>query len=322
MAFPAYRFSVAPMMELTDRHCRYFLRLISKRALLYTEMVTADAIIHGDRERHLGFNETEHPIALQLGGSDPKKLTECARIAEDYGYDEVNLNVGCPSDRVQAGRFGLCLMAEPQLVADCVNAMQMACQIPVTVKTRIGVDEQDSFEYLCTFVETVKTSGCQHFIVHARKGWLQGLSPKENRTIPPLDYKRVYQLKATFPELTIAINGGIEDLDSALVHLERVDGAMMGRTAYHQPYSLSEVDQRIFGVSGSPLSRLAIMEDMLPYIEQHLKHGGKLHHITRHLLGLMHGQPNARVWRRHLTTEVLTRPGDIGVVREAMQLLV
>jgi len=236
---PPHRFSVAPMMERTDRHCRYFLRLLSSRALLYTEMVTADAVLHGDRERLLGFDASEHPVALQLGGSDPSKLAEASRIGEEFGYDEINLNIGCPSDRVQSGRFGACLMAEPELVAGCVAAMRAAVSVPVTVKCRIGIDDQDAEESLDKFIDVVADTGCKTFIVHARKAWLQGLSPKENREVPPLDYGRIYRLKARRPDLTIVVNGGIETLPDAKAHLEHVDGVMVGRASYADPYLLA-----------------------------------------------------------------------------------
>jgi len=289
------------MMDWTDRHCRFFHRLLTRHALLYTEMITADAVICGDRERLLGFSTEEHPVALQLGGSNPERLATAARIGAEFGYDEINLNVGCPSDRVQEGRFGACLMAEPELVAECVAAMQATCEVPVTVKCRIGIDDQDSEADLERFISTVAAAGCATFIVHARKAWLQGLSPKENRNVPPLDYNRVYRLKAAHPELTIVINGGIRSLDEAEKHLQHVDGVMLGRAAYQMPYLLAEVDRRIFGSDEPPVSRREVVERLKPYIERHLARGGRLNNITRHILGLYHGEPGARMFRRHLS---------------------
>jgi len=294
------RFSIAPMLDWTDRHYRYFARLMSSQALLYTEMVTTGAILFGKGD-YLEYNEAEHPLALQLGGSDPQALAQCARIAEERGYDEVNLNVGCPSDRVQNGRFGACLMAEPQLVADCVNAMQQQVSIPVTVKTRIGIDEQDSYLFLTDFVGKVSEAGCNTFIIHARKAWLQGLSPKENREIPPLDYPRVYQLKQDFPALNISINGGIKSWDDITQHLQQFDGVMVGREAYQNPYLLAEVDQRLFGMNRALLSRDEVVDAILPYVAQHLQAGGRLNHITRHLTGLYQGVAGGRSWRRYLS---------------------
>ncbi|GGZ05413.1 tRNA-dihydrouridine(20/20a) synthase [Shewanella fodinae] len=288
------------MLDWTDRHYRYFARLMSSQALLYTEMVTTGAILFGKGD-YLEYNEAEHPLALQLGGSDPQALAQCARIAEERGYDEVNLNVGCPSDRVQNGRFGACLMAEPQLVADCVNAMQQQVSIPVTVKTRIGIDEQDSYLFLTDFVGKVSEAGCNTFIIHARKAWLQGLSPKENREIPPLDYPRVYQLKQDFPALNISINGGIKSWDNITQHLQQLDGVMVGREAYQNPYLLAEVDQRLFGMNRALLSRDEVVDAMLPYVAQHLQAGGRLNHITRHLTGLYQGVAGGRSWRRYLS---------------------
>jgi tRNA-dihydrouridine synthase A len=296
------------MLDWTDRHCRYFLRLITHRTLLYTEMVTTGALIHGDRERHLGFDPAEHPVALQLGGSDPESLAACAQLGADRGYDEINLNVGCPSDRVQRGRFGACLMAEPELVAACVAAMVRAVPIPVTVKTRIGVDERDSYEELVHFVRTVADTGCGTFIIHARKAWLSGLSPKENREVPPLRYDIAARIKQDFPGLNIVLNGGIQSLAEARTHLETFDGVMIGRAAYHNPYLLAEAGA-IYGDSLTPPSRRAIAAAMLPYIERHLAEGARLHGITRHMLGLFHGQPGGRIWRRQLG-EAATRSGS------------
>ncbi|MGB0495836.1 MAG: tRNA dihydrouridine(20/20a) synthase DusA [Kangiellaceae bacterium] len=315
------RFSIAPMMDWTDKHCRYFHRLITKQSLLYTEMVTTGAVINGDREKLLSYNPQEHPIALQLGGSDPKALAECARIGEDYGYDEINLNVGCPSDRVQSGRIGACLMAEPNLVAEGVSAMKQACKIPVTVKHRIGIDDQDSYQFLTDFVEAVAKSGCDSFIVHARKAVLSGLSPKQNREIPPLIYERVYQLKKGFPELEICINGGIKTLQETELHLKHVDGVMIGREAYHNPYLLALVDRNVFDSKVEPLTRLEVAEHMLPYIEQHIAGGGKLQHISRHMLGLFHAQPNGKQWRRYISESATKTDADSQVIKEALSLV-
>lgn len=317
-AEPSRRFSVAPMMEWTDRHDRFFLRLISTHALLYTEMVTAPAIIHGIRDYLLGFDPAEHPVAVQLGGSDPKELTEAARIAESYGYDEINLNVGCPSDRVQSGRFGACLMKEPDLVADCIAAMAAAVSVPVTVKCRIGVDDQDPSEALPTLIEKVRDAGCRTIIVHARKAWLEGLSPKENRTVPPLDYDLVYEMKRIYPDLEVCINGGVTTLDETENHLTQVDGVMMGRMAYERPYVLAEVDQRLFGSTKPPRTRHEVMEAFLPYMVRRLEEGVTLHAMTRHILGLFHGMPGARAWRRHISENAYKKGADISVVTEAL----
>jgi len=294
-------FSVAPMLDWTDRHERFFLRLISKNALLYTEMVTTGAIIYGERARFLDFNVEEHPVALQLGGSSPADLAECAKMAEQQGYDEVNLNVGCPSDRVKSGMFGACLMAKPQLVAECVHAMQSVVDIPITVKHRVGIDENDSIEELFEFVEVVAGSGCKTFIVHARKAWLNGLSPKENRDIPPLRYDVVYQLKQSMPQLEIVINGGINDLATAQQQLEHVDGVMMGREAYYNPYILADVDQLFYQSAVAVPSREEIFESFLPYVERELTKGTRLHSMSRHILGLFNGLPGARKWRRYIS---------------------
>jgi tRNA-dihydrouridine synthase A len=313
-------FCVAPMMDWTDRHCRFFHRLLSARALLYTEMVTAQAILHGDRERLLGFSREEHPVALQLGGSDPVKLAEAAAIGEGFGYGEINLNVGCPSDRVQEGSFGACLMAEPELVARCVAAMGDAVRVPVTVKCRIGIDDQDSEADLERFVAAVAGAGCRTFIVHARKAWLQGLSPKENREIPPLDYARVYRLKAAHPELEIILNGGITSLEQTEVHLHHVDGVALGRAAYQNPYLLADVDRRLFGATDDSPARRMVIEQLIPYAEKHLATGGRLNNIARHILGLYHGRPRARIFRRHIA-EQAPRPGaGATVLLEAMRL--
>jgi tRNA-dihydrouridine synthase A len=313
-----HRFCTAPLMDWTDRHCRFFHRLISHHALLYTEMVTTGALIHGNHHRFLQFNPEEHPLAFQLGGSNPRELALCAKMVEDYGYDEVNLNVGCPSDRVQNGRFGACLMLEPELVADCVAAMCAAVSIPVTVKSRIGVDDRDSYEELSVFVEKVAHAGCKTFIVHARKAWLSGLSPKQNREIPPLKYDVVFQLKTDFPQLEIIVNGGIVSLGHAESLLERVDGVMVGREAYQNPYLLAEVDMLIFNAVGPSKSRHEIMALLIPYIEAQLKNGIRLNSITRHILGLFHGEPGARAWRRHLSENATSPDADINVVRGAL----
>lgn len=294
------RLSIAPMMERTDRHCRYFLRLITRHTLLYTEMITTAALLHGDRERLLAFDENEHPLALQLGGSDPVAMAACARMAEENGFDEVNVNVGCPSPRVRSGRIGACLMTEPRLVADCVAAMGDATRLPVTVKTRIGVDEQDSYESLVDFVETVAGAGCETFIVHARKAWLSGLSPRENRSVPPLRHDVVQRLKSDFPHLCVVLNGGVSDLDQARRHLAHVDGVMVGRKAYHNPYMLARADAVVFEDRHPIPDRTAIIERLLPYVERELRSGTRFAHMGRHLMGLYQGVPGARAWRRNL----------------------
>lgn len=310
--------SVAPMMDWTDRHDRYFLRLISRHVLLYTEMVTTGAILHGDRQYLLGYAPQEHPVALQLGGSEPQALAQCARIGEDFGYDEINLNVGCPSDRVQTGRFGACLMAEPDLVADCVAAMRATVTIPVTVKTRLGIDDRDSYEALTHFIGTVASAGCEVFILHARKAWLNGLSPKENREIPPLRYDVVRAIKSDFPHLSISINGGVKSLDEAAAHLDALDGVMIGREAYQNPYLLHAVDQRFYGAAQPPLNRREVLEAYLPYVAQQLGNGLKLNQMTRHILGLYQGLPGARAFRRVLS-EQAHRPGaGLEVIRQAL----
>lgn len=312
------RFSVAPMLDWTDRHYRYFARLMSTETLLYTEMVTTGAILHGKGD-YLAYNNEEHPLALQLGGSNPADLAACAKKAQEYGYDEVNLNVGCPSDRVQNGMFGACLMGEAQLVADCVDAMRQVVDIPVTVKTRIGIDDQDSYEFLTQFIDSVKDVGCDTFIVHARKAWLQGLSPKENREIPPLDYPRVYQLKQDYPDLHISINGGVTSIEQAQEHLKHLDGVMVGREAYQNPYILSRVDNELCGHQLPVLSREEVIGKMLPYIEKHLADGGRLNHITRHIIGLYQGLPGSRAWRRHLSENAHKPGASVQTVLDAMQ---
>ena len=302
------KFSVAPMMDWTDRHCRYLHRLLSRRALLYTEMVTSAAVVHGDRARLLGYDPIEHPVALQLGGADPKELAEAARIGADFGYDEINLNVGCPSDRVQSGRFGACLMAEPSLVADCVSAMKHAVSVPVTVKCRIGIDDQDIEAPLDAFADAMVAAGADALIVHARKAWLKGLSPKENRDIPPLDYDRVYRLADRLAPLPVAINGGITTLDAAEAHLERVAGVMLGRAAYHEPMLLGAVDSRFFGDARAAPELAGLIAGMAAYAEKELAGGTRLNSITRHMLGLANGRPGARRFRQILSVDAC-RPG-------------
>ncbi|HDL6856574.1 TPA: tRNA dihydrouridine(20/20a) synthase DusA [Yersinia enterocolitica] len=319
--YPLQRFSVAPMLDWTDRHCRYFHRLLTKQTLLYTEMVTTGAIIHGKAD-YLAYSEQDHPVALQLGGSDPQALAHCAKLAELRGYNEINLNVGCPSDRVQNGRFGACLMAEASLVADCIKAMRDVVSIPVTVKTRIGIDELDSYEFLCEFVQTVAERGeCDIFTIHARKAWLSGLSPKENREVPPLNYERVYQLKRDFPALTIAINGGVKTLAEAKEHLKHVDGVMMGREAYQNPTILTQVDRELFDPNAPVVDSVKAIETLFPYIEQELSRGAYLGHITRHILGIFQGIPGARQWRRHLSENAHKPGADVSVVEQALALV-
>lgn len=310
------------MMEWTDRHCRFFHRLLTRRALLYTEMITTGAVLHGDRTRLLAFDRAEHPVALQLGGSDPRQLAQCARIAADLGYDEVNLNVGCPSDRVQEGRFGACLMAEPALVGDCVAAMTGSVKIPVTVKCRIGIDEQDPEEALERLTHAVEQAGVAALIVHARKAWLAGLSPRENRDVPPLDYARVYRLKAAHRGLAVVINGGVLDLDQVRTHLAHLDGVMMGRAAYQEPWRLLEVDPLLFGEPARFASPREAAEALIPYLERELARGTRLHAITRHVLGLFRGVPGARAFRRHLATEGVKPGADAHTFRAALALVV
>jgi tRNA-dihydrouridine synthase A len=314
---PRHRFCVAPMMEWTDRHCRYFLRLISKRTLLYTEMVTADAVLHGDRKRLLAFHPAEHPVALQIGGSEPAALAEAARIGGEFGYDEINLNVGCPSDRVQAGRFGACLMAEPELVGDLIAAMGAKSDVPVTVKCRIGIDDQDAEKSLDTFIDAVAEGGCDTFVLHARKAWLEGLSPKENRDVPPIDYDRVYRIKARRPDLTIIVNGGIGTLEEATSHLDHVDGVMLGRAAYQDPYILAEVDRRLFEDDDPQPTRLDVLDAFMPYAEAELARGVRLNQMTRHILGLFHGQPRARAFRRVLAENAHLEGAGLDVLKAA-----
>lgn len=311
------RFSVAPMLDWTDRHYRYMARLLSRTTLLYTEMVTTGAIIHGQAD-YLQFNVEEHPVALQLGGRDPHDLAFCAKLGEQYGYDEINLNVGCPSNRVQSGGIGACLMKEPQQVAACVAAMKAAVDIPVTVKTRLGVDNDDSFEFLCRFIETVHAQGCDTFIVHARKAWLHGLSPKQNREIPPLNYPRVYQLKQLYPQLTLVINGGITSFSEIHTHLTQVDGAMVGREAYRDPWMLAQVDTELFNLAPLIAEREGLIERMLPYIERHLQQGGRLSHCTRHMIGLFQGVPNGKRWRRYLSEHATHPHAGTEVITDAL----
>ena len=296
-----YSVSVAPMMNWTDKHCRYFYRLLSQCTQLYTEMITSKAILKGDKNRLLDYNAVEHPLVLQIGGSNPVEMAKCAVIAKRWGYDEVNINVGCPSDRVMSGSFGACLMREPDLVASCVESMSEACDIPVSVKSRIGIDEMESYEQLSDFVYRIHKKGCQHFIIHARKAWLQGLSPKQNRTIPPLNYPWVYQLKKDFPRLKITINGGINNIKEVLKHLERVDGVMLGRAIYNQPFTLTEIDSHVFGISDAVRSREEIVIEYMKYIETQHKLGVSVRAMTRHIMGLYHGQKNAKMFRRLLS---------------------
>jgi len=317
-ALPGWRFSVAPMMDWTDRHCRAFHRLLTRRARLYTEMVTADAVVFGPRERLIGFDAAEHPVALQLGGAEPKKLAEAARIGAEFGYDEINLNCGCPSDRVQDGRFGACLMREPELVAECVAAMVAEVDVPVTVKCRIGVDEQEPRQALFALVERIAAAGVTGVIVHARKAWLEGLSPKDNRTVPPLDYPLVYALKRERPDLPIAINGGIVSLDAANAHLDRVDGVMIGRAAYQNPELLLKVDPWIFGEPASFVDAFEALDAYEPYVARELAAGTRLADMTRHILGLFAGRPGARLYRQTLST-LAPRPGaGLAALRQAV----
>jgi len=317
----SHRFTVAPMMDWTDRHCRVFHRILTRRARLYTEMVTTGAVIHGDRVRLLGFDASEHPVALQLGGSNPADLATAAKIGEDFGYDEINLNVGCPSDRVKEGRFGACLMAEPDLVADGVAAMKRAVRIPVTVKCRIGIDDQDPETALDRLAQAVVAAGADMLIVHARKAWLNGLSPKENRDIPPLDYDRVYRLKAAMPDVPIVINGGIGSIEDAKRHLDHVDGVMLGRAAYQEPWRLLAVDSDIFDEASPHDDMIAALEAMMPYIAEQLARGTRLHAITRHFVGAFHGIPGARAFRRHLSVHGVKVDAGVDVLRDALALV-
>ena len=320
-AFLQHSVCIAPMLDWSDRHCRYFHRLLSERVILYSEMVTTGALIHGDRHRYLTFNAQEHPIALQLGGSAVKDLAECSKMAEDYGYDEVNLNVGCPSDRVQNGRFGACLMAEPELVAECISVMQQAVNIPVTVKSRIGIDDRDSYQELSHFIRTVAQGGCKTFIIHARKAWLSGLSPKQNREVPPLRYEVVQQIKQDFPHLEIIVNGGVTTLSQTQALLQSVDGVMIGREAYHNPYLLMDVDRDIYQQQSPLKTRHEVALELIPYIQEQLADGVRLHSITRHILGLFHGVQGAKAWRRHLSIFGPKAGADENVVLQALELV-
>ena len=314
------RVSIAPMMDWTDRHCRYFMRLLSPSVFLYTEMVTAAAIHHGDADRFLRFDDTEHPVALQLGGSNPAWMASATRKAAARGFDEININVGCPSDKVQSGQFGACLMAHPQIVSDCYRAMLDETDIPITIKTRIGIDDQDSDEFLGAFIGQLAEAGCRKFVVHARIAILDGLSPKENRTVPPLNYDRVYRLKRDFPELSIVINGGLSDLEQIDNVLQHVDGAMVGRQAYQQPYFLAEIEQHFNGDVATP-SRRNIVEKMLPYIELNVAEGVPLNRITRHMLGLYAGQPGARAWRRYISEHAHIKGAGSEVLVDALNAM-
>ena len=316
---PSFKFCVAPMMDRTDRHCRFFHRLLTRRARLYTEMVTADAVVFGPRDRLLGFDAFEHPLALQLGGADPARLAQAARIGADFGYDEINLNCGCPSDRVQSGRFGACLMREPALVGDCVAAMANTVAIPVTVKCRIGVDAQEPREALFALAANVKAAGAAAIVVHARKAWLEGLSPRDNRDVPPLDYSLVYELKKAHPDLPVAINGGVADLSAARRHLRRVDGVMIGRAAYQTPERLLDVDPLLFGEPAPVADGFAAIEAYIPYVERALAGGARLQDVTRHLLGLFAGRPGARAFRQRLAMLAPARGAGVEVLRDAVR---
>ncbi|OCG69863.1 tRNA dihydrouridine synthase DusA [Gilliamella sp. Occ3-1] len=313
------RFSIAPMLDWTDKHCRYFHRILTKKALLYTEMVTTGAILFGKGD-YLAFNNEEHPLSLQLGGSDPNALAQCAKLAQERGYDEINLNVGCPSDRVQNGMFGACLMGNPNLIADCIAQMQDQVDIPVTVKTRIGIDDCDSYTFLCQFIEKVMPY-TKTFIVHARKAWLSGLSPKENREVPSLDYERVYKLKQDYPNLTIAINGGIKTIDEIKCHLQHVDGVMVGREAYQNPLLLTEIDTQIFGTNAPVIDPLSAIQALYPYIQQQLMQGAQLNHIMRHTLGIFNGRKGARQWRRYLSENAHKKGAGVEVVEQALTFI-
>lgn len=316
-----YQVSVAPMMDWTDRHYRYFMRQITKKTLLYTEMVTTGAILFGDKNKHLEFSDLENPLVLQLGGDNPDQLSECAKIAQNYGYSEVNLNVGCPSERVQQGNFGACLMATPQLVAQCVAKMQSVIEIPVTVKNRIGIDDNDSYENLYNFVKIVSEAGCQRFIIHARKAILKGLSPKENRTIPPLKYDFVYNLKKDFPQLIIEINGGIKTLEEVKDHLKYTDGVMLGRAAYENPYIFSKIDSEIFNENTEIPTRREIIENMIPYLENNLKKDIWINKTLIHILGLFNNQPGSKIWKRYLSENMHKKNSDISILTEAIKLM-
>jgi tRNA-dihydrouridine synthase A len=321
MQYQMHRFCVAPMMDWTDRHCRAFHRGLTRRARLYTEMLTAEAVIHGDRQRLLGFSPAEHPVALQLGGSQADGLARAAAIGASFGYDEINLNCGCPSDRVQSGRFGACLMAEPDLVARLYASMAREVSVPVTVKCRIGIDDQDAEADLQRFIETVAAAGCRTFIVHARKAWLKGLSPKENREVPPLDYDRVHRLKARLPELTIVLNGGLRTLEEAAAHLACLDGVMLGRAAYERPYILAEVDRSLFGSAAPPPTRGEALRAFRSYAQEQLARGERLSAMTRHIMGLYHGEPGGRLFRRVLSEEAVRPGAGVEVIDRALAVV-
>ncbi len=311
------RFCVAPMLDCTDRHERYLARLISKHTVLYTEMITTGALIFGDKPRFLDFSEIEHPVALQLGGSDPDAMTQSAEIVQQWGYDEVNINVGCPSDRVQSGSFGACLMQSPELVAENVKQMQAAVDIPVTIKCRIGVDDQEPREALWALVDATASAGCKTFLVHARKAWLKGLSPKQNRDVPPLDYDLVYELKQDFPELEIVINGGIDTIEACHKHLEQVDGVMMGREAYSNPYIMAQVDQAFYSDTQAPRTRDEVLSEYIKYADERLENGSRLNHLSKHIVGLYHGEPRSRLWRRHISQNAHIPGSNTDVLRAA-----
>jgi len=315
-------FAVAPMLDWTDRHCRYFYRLMTKETLLYTEMAVSEAVLYKSRDRVLAYNSREKPLALQLGGCDPAKLAEATKIACDYGYDEINLNVGCPSNRVQAGKFGACLMAEPDLVAECIAAMQQAAgKIPVTVKTRLGIDEHEGYDFLVKFIAKVAATGCDTFILHARKAWLKGLNPKQNREIPPLQYDVAQLIKNNFPQLKIILNGGINNLEETKQHLEHFDGVMLGRAVYHNPFLLAQVDEKIYGKQPNAVTRIDVLDQMLPYLEFQIKEGVVITSITRHLVDLFHGMPGAKQWRQALSNYQKTQKFDLNAFREAVQMM-
>ena len=310
------RFSVAPMMECTDRHFRYLARLLTKRALLYTEMITSAALVHGDRDHLLAYDAFEHPVALQLGGSKVDEMAQAAELAETYGFDEVNINCGCPSDRVQSGSFGACLMIEPKIVADNVKAMRAASDLPVTIKSRIGVDHHDSYEELMRFIECTAAAGCETFILHARKAWLSGLSPKQNRNVPPLDYEQVYRLKRDYPDLEIIINGGVNTLAETEQHLQYVDGVMMGREAYRNPYILSEIDARFYG-EGRVSARQQVLKEYLDYCGGQLQQNARMHHLAKPVIGLFHGEPRSRLWRQYISEQAHKHTSGLEVLEQA-----
>ena len=317
----ARRYSVAPMMDWTDRHERYFLRLITHQAMLYTEMISAAALLHGDRNRLLVHSAAEYPLGLQLGGSDPREMALCARFGEAAGFNEINMNVGCPSPRVQSGRFGACLMAEPELVSDCFSAMASTVRIPVTIKCRIGIDDRDSYDDLESFVTTLVDGGCRTFIVHARKAWLTGLSPKKNREVPPLHYNMVYRLKQNYSDLEIIVNGGICSIEAAHSHLKHVDGVMVGREAYQNPFSLADVDGQLFGTTNPPLTRWQVLDQYKSYVAREIESGTQLKHMSRHILGLFSGQAGARAWRRYLSEHAVRYGAGLEVIEAAERIV-